>query len=49
MNEAPPAGGQIHKVNYDELGLWSGQTLQTVNLPALAFVGSNPTPSTKAE
>ena len=30
-----------------KLGLWSGQTQQTVNLPAFAFVGSNPTPSTK--
>lgn len=29
------------------LGLWSGQTQQTVNLSAFAFVGSNPTPSTK--
>ena len=31
------------------LGLWSGQTQQTVNLSAFAFVGSNPTPSTKVK
>ena len=29
------------------LGLWSGQTQQTVNLSAFAFAGSNPAPSTK--
>ena len=44
-------GGKIlrHLVLHIEEGFPSGQREQTVNLPAVAFAGSNPAPSTSLE
>ena len=44
--DTPPCGNQNTRLVFAE-GYPSGQREQTVNLPAYAFVGSNPTPSTK--
>ena len=39
--------GEVEKGERSPEGYPSGQREQTVNLPALAYVGSNPTPSTR--
>ncbi|MEN9580089.1 MAG: hypothetical protein RJA70_3098 [Pseudomonadota bacterium] len=47
----PPLSTSLLQTSYhpDSEGCPSGQWEQAVNLPASAFVGSNPTPSTKVE
>ena len=38
-------GGEVGEKTGDGVGYQSGQMEQTVNLPAYAYVGSNPTPT----
>jgi hypothetical protein len=46
---AVSSAGSVGKKSGESVGFLSGQKEQTVNLPAYAFEGSNPSPTIEAE